>query len=127
MSSAGFPGPGSPGVALREGTGVHSGPCPTPEQLLGFHLGSLTEEGLEQVGDHLEGCMGCRERVQTFDRVTDPVLAALRSPGAADAATPLPGEPGETATQPPVSLFGPPQGPDEIGRLRHYRVLRLLG
>lgn len=119
--------------------------CPSERQLLAFQLGDLPEHALNQVAEHLEACPRCDTLVQQMDAQRDPLLSALQS------AAPLPSggyasgmdasqtkpalstkpssRPGPAdATNPARYPFlRPPLRPDEIGRLGHYRVLRLLG
>jgi eukaryotic-like serine/threonine-protein kinase len=140
--------------------------CPSEQELMAFHFGTLPEQGLEEVKDHLERCPHCETTVQRLDQVTDPVLEAIRRPMPSSPTSLAAGTasyPASIARQledlvegqelrsavaraglntesdgllsrettdgrPETFAFlSPPQGPDEIGWLAHYRVLRVLG
>src|SRR5262249_11222846 len=58
--------------------------CPSDQALLAFHLGTAPPDVLEEVAEHLEGCVRCEAALQKLDDSTDPVLAGLRSPVPAD-------------------------------------------
>ncbi|HZU37114.1 MAG TPA: protein kinase, partial [Gemmataceae bacterium] len=57
-----------------------SGPCPTNEKLLAFHLGTLPDDEVEALAAHLETCPRCETVVQAHEADADAVLAALRRP-----------------------------------------------
>jgi WD40 repeat protein/serine/threonine protein kinase len=52
--------------------------CPSREHLLAFHLGTLPENDVEAVGEHLETCARCAEVLEGLDDARDPVLEGLR-------------------------------------------------
>jgi WD40 repeat protein/tRNA A-37 threonylcarbamoyl transferase component Bud32 len=52
--------------------------CPSQHQLVAFHQGTLAEDELDAVAEHLEACPGCEAAVQKLDDAVDPVVAALR-------------------------------------------------
>ena len=54
--------------------------CPSEPDLLAFHLGTLSDEGVDRVAAHLERCTLCDAAVQRLDTTVDPLLAALRNP-----------------------------------------------
>lgn len=54
--------------------------CPAERELLAFHLGTLPENEVDDLADHLENCARCEGVLQGFDSDTDPLLAALRNP-----------------------------------------------
>src|SRR5262245_12358041 len=54
--------------------------CPSADELLAFHLGQVSAARIDEVADHLTLCSACERQVQELDRLTDPVLAALRRP-----------------------------------------------
>jgi eukaryotic-like serine/threonine-protein kinase len=58
--------------------------CPTGEELLAFHRGTLSEVEVDGVTDHLESCMSCEAAIRRLDEAADPLLSALRKPVAAD-------------------------------------------
>jgi Leucine-rich repeat (LRR) protein len=96
--------------------------CPSEEDLLGFHLGTLSDPALDSVAEHLEACFRCQTRVQKLDDTHDPVVTLLRHGDMPRTATFKPNDPPL-----PPSLLDPPQEAEELGRLGHYRVLRLIG
>src|SRR5262249_51183642 len=111
--------------------------CPSEQQLQAFQLGDLPEPQLSDVADHLERCRACETMAQRLDTKVDSILAAIRNePSSATPVTPswaqqLPtryvGPPGKDRAAETYSFLEPALQPDEIGRLGHYRVLRLLG
>ena len=54
--------------------------CPSEPELLAFHVGTLSDDGVERVAAHLEHCTLCDAAVQRLDTTVDPLLAALRNP-----------------------------------------------
>src|SRR5262249_6695837 len=68
----------NPGPARRDA--MHPC-CPTKAELRAFHAGELPVARLDEVADHLEGCPDCNRTVQSFDDLSDPVVAVLRQPG----------------------------------------------
>ncbi len=59
--------------------------CPPETDLLAFHLGTLGDDEVERVADHLETCTLCEAAIQQLDTRIDPLLAALRkSPPSSD-------------------------------------------
>jgi serine/threonine protein kinase len=123
--------------------------CPKLDELHQFLLGRLPAEQTDRLQNHLAHCAPCLDTIQGLkaedtlvgawraqaDAATSPEderVAALiqklsglsRLPDASTAAasdTPAP------ATVEPRQVLSPPLGPDEIGRLGHYRVLNVLG
>src|SRR5580700_3950183 len=108
--------------------------CPLTEELSAYQLGKLPEEELQQVAHHAATCRACQAKLEHLEELThntDELLAALRRPPAAEspktvgdglqhtAETPL-------STPAAWSLLGPPQAPDEIGRLGGYLVRQQL-
>jgi eukaryotic-like serine/threonine-protein kinase len=53
-------------------------PCPTPETLLAFANGDLSESRLEGMDAHLESCSCCEQRLAELDHVVDPIVVELR-------------------------------------------------
>ena len=51
--------------------------CPDQQVLYAFLLGQMAGPDLEQVGNHLEACSRCIERIQALS-IHDPVLDAAR-------------------------------------------------
>jgi eukaryotic-like serine/threonine-protein kinase len=113
---------------------MENGSCPTEEELNAFQLGNLPEASIAAVTQHLEHCLRCETVAQALDTAADPILNAIRSPVGGPISqgptrllapgTPAPGGAGGSSRW---AFLLPPQEADEIGRLGHYRVLRLLG
>src|SRR4051794_35784970 len=123
--------------------------CPDIHVLQQFAAGQVRALDIDPLAEHLIGCERCLALIQTLqpsDTLVEaigghatPELVAdspfvqqlinrLRQLGFAALATL------STTSEPPPghsedwrSLLTPPQGPDEIGQLGGYRVLRLLG
>jgi hypothetical protein len=110
--------------------------CPDPDAYRRLLHGELSPSDEERLSQHLAGCSSCVAAVQTV-LSGDTLLPALDS-APADAPT---GEEIPTdvtrrllALAAPASAsaltlpaLNPPQEPGEIGRLAHYRVLKVLG
>jgi hypothetical protein len=100
--------------------------CPSREELLGFHLGTLSDQQIDGVANHLEDCRTCQTHLQTLDDRTDCVISVLRRP----VDTQLLGRPtgDNTGTEAPwpTDLLEAINGSGE-GRLGPYRLLRLIG
>ena len=64
--------------------------CPSEQEWLAFHFGELAVDLLDSYREHLESCQRCDSAVQHFDKLTDPVIAALRGPVATPSHIPLP-------------------------------------
>jgi WD40 repeat protein/serine/threonine protein kinase len=54
--------------------------CLSADELLAFHLGTLSDGALDEAAAHLETCPRCEAEVQRLDAAVDKVLAALRKP-----------------------------------------------
>src|SRR5438128_235883 len=52
--------------------------CLTPDHLRAFTLGELPETVLDDVADHLDGCPRCEAAARAMDRVSDPMIVAVR-------------------------------------------------
>jgi eukaryotic-like serine/threonine-protein kinase len=120
-------------------------PCPGAEVLRRFVLGQLPEPEITVVQQHLAGCGRCLATVDDL-QPEDAFVRALGPWAVGDTAEARVGElieqlraagPGLMETTSPADrhdtpgggqpALGPPQDPDEIGRLGSYRVLRELG
>jgi WD40 repeat protein/tRNA A-37 threonylcarbamoyl transferase component Bud32 len=112
-------------------------PCPDRQEYERLIQGELTPPDVERVSQHLAGCSPCAATVQTL-LGEDTLLSAVRGTGPA----PTRGEevPAElvqrlvglaasaaTTAAEATSPLAPPQAPDELGRLAHFRVLKVLG
>src|SRR5438105_9114236 len=111
----------------------HGSTCPRPEHLRAFVGGRLTALDAQAVEFHLGSCAECAAAILRPAGDSGPTvslgpgggrpgpvierflpLAAAPTPAAAD-------------SEPSFSFLNPGTGPDELGRLANYRVLRLLG
>jgi serine/threonine protein kinase len=122
--------------------------CPSAQVLQGLLLGKLPEDEVESLGKHLLGCDQCAARVHSLAK-EDTLVEALRTARTPAVDEPKPekvqglierlkalrlSEGGSTQALPaaeessnPHEFLAPAQGPDEIGRLGDYRVLKVLG
>jgi hypothetical protein len=111
--------------------------CPTRDDYERLIHGELPPGDVERLSQHLSGCSVCADVIPTFVG-EDTLLSVLRGAAAdAPAGSEVPADLTQRllalAARSPAgtvevsSLLAPPQGPDEIGRLAHYRVLRVLG
>ncbi len=87
--------------------------CPSPAELSGFILGTLSLPGLEGVARHLDACSVCEAAVDALERLSDPVMAAVRHPGA-----------GSSVQAGHPHAIGGPHVPDRLG---DFRVIREVG
>ena len=103
--------------------------CPSEAELRAFHFGQLPVEALDALREHLESCPRCEASVQTFDQLTDPVIAALRGAPAAVGATRDLGAADSASVEeaPALDFLAPTRGGGELGWLAHFRVLKVLG
>jgi WD40 repeat protein len=130
--------------------------CPPSADLEKLIAGRLAEGDIPALAEHLDQCRRCAETVHNL-KVSDTLLEAARGsqaagadpgeaaveqlvqqlkglrPDATGAATEFlapaagPGQPSADPTHDLHGFLAPAQGPDELGRLGVYRVLRLLG
>jgi serine/threonine protein kinase/formylglycine-generating enzyme required for sulfatase activity len=127
--------------------------CPDAGRYRRMLSGELSPVEAEQLASHLETCPACAESVAGIgdDTLAEALRAAATAPldpegacveqiisrfreasgtdaatvsnaGATDSELPAANAPDEK-----MSFLAPAQAPDELGRLGHYRVLRLLG
>jgi WD40 repeat protein len=54
--------------------------CPSADELLAFHLGTLPAAKVDAVGDHLEECAICESAVARLEKTNDPLLSVLLKP-----------------------------------------------
>lgn len=52
--------------------------CPAESDLLAFHLGTLADDEIEEVAEHLESCKACDAALRRLEADADPLLAGLR-------------------------------------------------
>jgi len=67
-------------TALRTMMPMTERDCPTTAELSGFSLGMLTLPDLERIGVHIDRCARCESAVESLERLSDPVVAAIRGP-----------------------------------------------
>lgn len=56
--------------------------CPDRKELLAYALGTLPEEEAQRLERHLATCQACESTLHSLETASDPVLEALRRPGA---------------------------------------------
>jgi WD40 repeat protein/serine/threonine protein kinase len=113
--------------------------CPDVPVLEQFLLGQVPPDEAQWLARHVEECGRCVETLHNL-QANDTLIESMRA--AAAAATPpggvwvdrvmahardLTGAPTPAGFGEACDFLAPPQGPDELGRLGSYRVLRVLG
>jgi anti-sigma factor RsiW len=125
--------------------------CPGQRSLQEYLLGGLSDATAASLETHLTACPTCRALLPTLraeddfvadfraqvqrpqlknallDRLAETlhrVLGRDATPPADAEATPAPAAAGDEDVR---SLLAPPRGPDELGRLGDYRILKVLG
>lgn len=63
---------------------TESNTCPDPEQLARWNAGSLPEEQFETLGNHLEQCTSCQNRLEQMDDQVSISFVHLNRISAAD-------------------------------------------
>jgi serine/threonine protein kinase/TolB-like protein len=130
--------------------------CPDADALRHYVLGQISDVQAQPLENHLSGCEGCVEALQTIegddvltllmrsqqppphDAATDDLMQRLKALGQSkQTTTSVFGQGTNTSTDPqlpktPVPeelahFLAPAQAEDEVGRLGPYRVLRMLG
>jgi serine/threonine protein kinase len=92
--------------------------CPAPDTLEQFALGQLSQSASATLHDHLAGCSTCSDAVQGLRS-----SSTMRPPGRGS-------HNGEETTQIFLGQFPfltPALHANELGRLGHYRILKVLG
>lgn len=95
--------------------------CPTPSELADFALGKLSDSAIGCIADHLALCSPCRIVVESFDDLSDELVAAVRIGGAGAAGGRAPdseaaelGELARRADRIGMLTLGPPSWPDLV-------------
>jgi WD40 repeat protein len=94
--------------------------CPTPDELLAFHLGTLPVRELDGFVQHFDECPRCCAALEQLDATADSVLAQLRKPGFGDSPVPPPAPTHRSPDPAPIA-------PENWPRLPGYEVLGVLG
>lgn len=132
----------------------HEQTCPEPEVFVEFLTGKLEEDQLKRLEAHLSNCTACGDTVrslhvedtfinlvgsgeadQTSDVNADTELQQLMvklesladSRTDADASHDIPAEDLQARVREVELLLAPAVDENEVGRLAHYRILKLLG
>ena len=125
-------------------------PCPGKDYLHQFSLGQVKEPEAEDLEAHLAHCPQCVDTMHTI-KGEDTLIEAMRAqaalarpkidetvshlmvvlkgwkpPGSLDGSGART-EDGSSAVQELIAMLAPPAGPEELGRLGSYRILRVLG
>jgi serine/threonine protein kinase len=98
------------------------GACPSVEDLRAFLLGQFKGPTFASLEHHISECRRCSETLHALES-DDTVVARLKK--VQESSQTLPQSLPSVAES--ISFLTPAQGPDEIGRLGAYRVLRVLG
>ncbi len=133
---------------------IDTSACPNRDQLQGLLLGELSEPESVRISEHLEQCSECqahtltvasgdtliklvressRQPVSAMPSAVERVIAKMRDRSAVSDLTMVEETASIVASLPngvPTDLLAgvsPSQGPDELGRLGDFRLLRLLG
>ena len=125
-------------------------PCPGNDSLHQFSLGRVNEPEAEGLEAHLAQCPHCVDTLHTI-KSEDTLIEAMRvqstlarpkidttvshlmvvlkgwNPAGSLGGYASIGDDGTTAAQELISLLAPPEGPEELGRLGSYKILRVLG
>ncbi len=102
-------------------------PCPPPERLADLRANALPTAEAEALRKHLAACPACRAALARAETVS-PQHSPNDSASAETVA--LRDRPGAGAAPESGAVFGflrPAGGPDELGRLGDYRILRVIG
>jgi serine/threonine protein kinase/formylglycine-generating enzyme required for sulfatase activity len=116
--------------------------CPDSEFFQKLISGHILPDQIDELAQHLERCTACTQRVAKLaaGKAESPALAQLVikcealseilntrvRPGEADTASGG-AAPANAVADNLLAFLSPPQGPNELGWLGSYRVLRLLG
>lgn len=124
--------------------------CPDPELFVGFLTGNLEDAQVDQIEAHLATCAPCGDTVRSMDvsdtmcdlvrdsQTDEPLtrpdleeligrLDKLADSNSEDPAATAPDEDLLIRVHEVGALLDPPTGEGEIGRIAHYRILRVLG
>jgi WD40 repeat protein len=132
-------------MSQHEAPNGHREACPPSDSFAQWQQGRLAAEQVQDLVRHLETCADCLKTLEGLADA-DPISQLLRQEAPAVSAQErvevddlvqrlrglltVPSRVGETQELPRETRFpflGPPEAPDEIGRLGGYRIQRLLG
>ncbi len=103
--------------------------CPTPGEIAQLLLGELTEAQAQQLNEHVQHCSMCIATLQTLEKISGGSASIPPVPRAA-AKTPIEVSrlaPAPDSDQQRLSFLSPATSDGELGRLAHYRVVKILG
>ncbi len=109
--------------------------CPERKAYQRLIHGELPPSEVDRLSAHLESCSHCTAAVHTLLGADTLLSGLLATPSAPPFVADVPAELTQwllalpSSAEPSLTLraLNPPQRPDEIGRLAHYRVLKVLG
>ena len=97
--------------------------CCSPSELRDLLADRLSRGESERVRQHIDQCSACGDVLQVYMQGNTSETGETRTPSGLQMATEAAPTPEEAA----LDFLQPAQGPDELGWLAHYRVLRRLG
>ncbi len=99
--------------------------CPTPRQIAELVRGESPTPFAEQISEHINSCSSCSRSLVHIESLEHPAVVESYDPDWQTS-----GKTVRAAMAPadnPLAFLSPPTSPDELGRLAHYRVFRVLG
>ncbi|MFO0969033.1 MAG: WD40 repeat domain-containing serine/threonine protein kinase [Gemmataceae bacterium] len=101
--------------------------CPNSATLEQWFLGRLAAPEARAIQAHVQSCAACRQALEESQSDTHGGVAPAPHEATAAFGPGQNREPGSASRPGAHAFLAPPQGPDEIGRLERYRVLKVLG
>jgi WD40 repeat protein len=100
--------------------------CPSSGELLAFHVGSLADDRIDAVADHLEKCPRCEKALRQLDGSGDKALAAVRLAGTI---VPVEADAGNLARYTAAGMRREPDltAPENWPQLPGYEVVAAIG
>ena len=97
--------------------------CPTTKELNELLRGQILGSAAADLAEHIEVCANCKQSVEVLVKeieadAANTVLSLAKADESLFASEP---------ERDPLKFLAPAQRSDEIGRLAHYRVLKILG